>query len=105
MSNIPNKWNEIFGTQSQGKTDWINSYSNYICGSISSTMSTQDTFGILPIAMRVSSKTIGFDLVSVQPMLAPSMSLFYSSYDTINTRRIRKIKKLINRIEGWNLNI
>ena len=28
MSNIPNKWNEIFGTQSQGKTDWMNSYIN-----------------------------------------------------------------------------
>ena len=40
---------------------------------------------IMPIAMRVASQTIGMDLVSVQPMLAPLGELMYLDFNTGGT--------------------
>lgn len=37
---------------------------------------------ILPIATRVTSQTIGLDLVSVQPLAAPVGQIFYMDYKT-----------------------
>jgi hypothetical protein len=35
---------------------------------------------MLPIAMKMSAKLLGADLVSVQPMAAPTGKLFYMDY-------------------------
>jgi len=40
----------------------------------------------MPIMQKVSARTIGLDLVSVQPMSAPSPSLLYLDYQYINTK-------------------
>ena len=34
-----------------------------------------------PMALKVAAKTIGFDLVEVQPMAQPSGNLFYMDFD------------------------
>jgi hypothetical protein len=42
---------------------------------------TKETFGgLLPISMRVTSQTMGMDLVSVVPMAQPTGNLFYLDY-------------------------
>jgi hypothetical protein len=37
-------------------------------------------FNLLPLVMAVAERTIGMDLVSVQPMAGPSSQLFYIDY-------------------------
>lgn len=49
---------------------------------------------LLPIAMKVSAKTIGLDLVSVQPMPIPKMKLMYFDYK-YNETKFEKIKRKI----------
>jgi len=37
-------------------------------------------YGLLPIAMQVAARTVGMDLVSVQPLSAPNLDLMYLGF-------------------------
>jgi hypothetical protein len=52
-------------------------------------------FSILPLAMKVSARTIGLDLVSVQPLSAPTGILYYGDtiYETEEEKRAKIYKK------------
>lgn len=51
--------------------------------------------GILPLAMKVSARVIGLDLVSVQPLSAPKGIIYYSDsiYETEEEKRAKIYKK------------
>lgn len=49
--------------------------------------------GILPLAMKVSARVIGLDLVSVQPLSAPKGIIYYSIYETEEEKRAKIYKK------------
>jgi hypothetical protein len=56
---------------------------------------------IFPLMMQVASKTIGLDLVSVNPLPGPKMNLMYLDYtygDTLTQKRIKKIKSIYNKL-------
>jgi hypothetical protein len=84
------KWdNLIKNTYLTGsKATWIYQYT-----SLQSQTTTSSNF---PISMKVAAKTIGLDLVSVQPMSAPLGTLHYMDYDnnTKCTTRKRKINNI-----------
>lgn len=48
------------------------------------------TGGLLPLAMQVASKTIGMDLVAVQPISMPSLpyGIFHIDYDSDDDTQI-----------------
>lgn len=54
--------------------------------------------GLLPIAMKVSAKLIGLDLVSVQPMAAPSAQFYYGG----ETKSQREARLALERSEARN---
>jgi hypothetical protein len=90
------KWDNLIGNMglTGSKATWMSQYT----GLQSQNTSTSSSFtNILPIAMKVSAKTIGLDLVSVQPMSAPSGILPYIDYqygDTKHKTRKRKINNI-----------
>ena len=53
---------------------------------------------IFPLMMQVTSKTIGLDLVTVNPLPGPKMNLLYVDYNytSIQEERIKRIKKIKN---------
>jgi len=56
---------------------------------------------IFPLMMQVESKTIGLDLVSVNPLPGPKMTLGYLDFtygDTLTQKRIKKIKSIYNKL-------
>jgi hypothetical protein len=56
---------------------------------------------ILPIVQRISARTIGMDLVSVQPMSAPKGNLFYLDMVYNGPKKLtkyQKIKRVLNKI-------
>lgn len=53
---------------------------------------------LFPIAMKMSAKTIGLDLVEVKPMSAPKMNILYTDY-IYNSKNITR-KNKINNIFG-----
>lgn len=70
-----NKWAALIGT--------INSnQQNASIGNPSFPNSglTNQPFNILPIAIKVAAKTVGMNLVAVQPLGAPTGSLIYGDY-------------------------
>lgn len=79
---IQQKWAPILGSMgvTGSKADWLAEYAqNMKMGELShpggSTDDSTDNFpSILPMAMRVASRTIGMDLVSVSPLSGPGMS-------------------------------
>lgn len=62
-------------------------------------MGKNKNFDLFPIAMKVSAKTIGLDLVEVKPMSAPKMNLFYMNtvFDSKSTIRKNKINNIFNK--------
>jgi hypothetical protein len=89
------KWKDIIGniglTGSQAV--WMSQYAG-----LQSQSTTQSNFpSMFPIAMKVAAQTIGLDLVSTQPMSAPSGFISYIDYqygDTKHTTRKRKINNI-----------
>ena len=73
---IMKKWAPILGSmgmtgsQLDNLSQLVENQSNQILGETK----TEDFPSILPMAMKISAKTIGMDLVSVQPMPHPGMS-------------------------------
>ena len=77
MSNI-NKWKPIFESLGITNSHWGNisqlaeNQSKQILEE--NTLASEESTSILPISMKAAAKTIGFDLVSVQPLASPGMS-------------------------------
>lgn len=79
-NDIFNKWAPVIGTVSNDKLDWMKKYAESHSTYETATQSGFNLWGthtatasesfpnLFPIAMQVSAKTIGLDLVSVQPM-------------------------------------
>lgn len=53
-----------------------------------------------PLMMQVASKSIGLDLISVNPLPGPKMNLMYMDfkYGALTERRIKKIKSIYNKL-------
>ena len=73
--NLMDKWAPILGATQSEKLDWLSEYANYHSVYDSATASTLSSLqpkeefpSLLPLAMKVSAKTIGLDLVSVHPI-------------------------------------
>lgn len=78
--NTMKKWSPIFDNLniSDDKTNWLKTYaqnqldtpliSNDLSGG---TFDSSDFPSLLPLSMKTAAQTIGFDLVSVQPMASP----------------------------------
>ena len=100
MSSITNKFEAILGTQSSGKLDWITQYTNSINSyNTSSYTQSGNLFpDMLPIAMQVSAKTVGIDLVSVKPMSGPKGLLAFIDYKYGKKDRISKIRNIIDKV-------
>ena len=100
------KWAPIIDSMgvTGSKADWLSQYAQMQSNneSIQENTLASDTTefpSLLPIAMQVASKTVGLDLVSVQPLASPSMS--QEEVDRINNEvkkenRDGKIDSLID---------
>ena len=101
------KWSPIFDSMGVTNSHWGNlsqlaeNQSKQILEE--NTLSSEDTNtefpSLLPMAMKVASKTIGLDLVSVQPLASPGMS--QEEIDRINNEvkkenRDGKIESIID---------
>lgn len=80
---LMDKWVTVLGATQSEKIDWLSEYANQqdnmwgdttvygsTTGSLSSLQSKEEFPSLLPIAMKVTAKTIGLDLVSVNPIMA-----------------------------------
>ena len=100
------KWAPIFDSMGVTNSHWGNlsqlaeNQSKQILEENTSLENTNTEFpSLLPIAMKVASKTIGLDLVSVQPLASPGMS--QEEIDRINNEvkkenRDGKIESIID---------
>ena len=101
------KWAPIIDSMgvTGSKADWLSQYAQMQSNNESikentlASDTTTDFPSLLPISMQVASKTIGMDLVSVQPLASPSMS--QEEVDRINNEvkkenRDGKIDSLID---------
>ena len=89
------KWDNLIGNMglTGSKSTWMSQYA----GQSQTTTSTSSSFtNMLPIAMKVAARTVGLDLVSVQPMSAPLGTLHYMDYQYGNTKRTTRKKKINN---------
>ncbi len=76
---INKKWAPILGSigLTGSRADWMSQYAEMqsnqnINGNLSELQKEENTFdSILPLAIKVASKTIGNDLVTVQPLSSP----------------------------------
>lgn len=78
---IMKKWAPIIDSMgvTGSKADWFSQYAQMHSNNESkieeNTLASDTEFpSLLPIAMKVASKTVGLDLVSVQPLASPGMS-------------------------------
>lgn len=91
------KWDNLIGNMglTGSKANWMSQYAGL---QSQTTTSTSSTFpSIFPIAMKVAARTVGLDLVSVQPISAPLGTLHYMDYqygDTKSTTRKKKINNI-----------
>ena len=91
------KWDNLIGNMglTVSKVIWTSQYAGL---QSQTTTSTSSSFpNMFPIAMKIAAKTVGLDLVSVQPMSAPLNILPYIDYqygDTKHTTRKRKINNI-----------
>jgi hypothetical protein len=91
------KWDNLIGNMglTGSKATWMSQYAGL---QSQTTTSTSSSFtNMLPIAMKVAARTVGLDLVSVQPMSAPLGTLHYIDYqygDTKHKTRKRKINNI-----------
>ena len=101
------KWAPIIDSMGAtgSKADWLSQYAQMISNneSIEGNIPASDTItefpSILPMAMKVASKTIGMDLVNIKPLASPGMS--QEEVDRINNEvkkenRDSKIDALID---------
>jgi hypothetical protein len=78
---LVDKYEPLLGITQSEKLDWLSEYANQqdnmwkdttiygsTTGSLSSLQSKEDFPSLLPVAMKIAAKTIGLDLVSVQPI-------------------------------------
>lgn len=80
---IMKKWSNILGSMgmTEPKADWMSQYANAHLDNetqrnnkieqISESNTDNEFPSLLPIAMKISSQTIGLDIVSVKPMTGP----------------------------------
>ena len=75
------KWAPIIDSMgvTGSKADWLSQYAQMRSNNESkieeNTLTSDTEFpSLLPMAMQVASKTVGLDLVSVQPLASPRMS-------------------------------
>lgn len=90
------KWDNLIGNMglTGSKATWMSQYAGL---QSQTTTSTSSSFtNMLPIAMKVAARTVGLDLVSVQPMSAPLGTLHYMDYQYGNTKRTTRKKKINN---------
>ena len=89
------------------KYDWMNQYAslhqiqqNYQpIGTASGTSSVYQNFpNMMPLAMQVASKTVGFDLVSVQPISMPTGQLSYIDFKYGEKDRKKAIEYLLEEL-------
>ena len=73
--NLMDKWQAVLGTTSSNdKLNWMTEYAEHhklydsATSSLSSLQPKEEFPSLLPLAMKVSAKTIGLDLVSVNPI-------------------------------------
>ena len=91
-----NKWDNLIGNMglTGSKATWMSQYAGL---QSQTTTSTSSSFtNMLPIAMKVAARTVGLDLVSVQPMSAPLGILPYMNYQYGNTKRTTRKRKINN---------
>ena len=90
------KWDNLIGNMglTGSKATWMSQYVGLQSQTITSTSSSFTN--MLPIAMKVAARTVGLDLVSVQPMSAPLGTLHYMDYQYGNTKRTTRKKKINN---------
>ena len=72
---LMDKWAPVLGVTQSEKLNWMAEYANHhqvydsaTSSSLSSLQPKEEFPSLLPLAMKVSAKTIGLDLVSVQPI-------------------------------------
>ena len=101
------KWAPIIDSMgvTGSKADWLSQYAQMISNneSIEENTLTSDTTefpSILPMAMKVASKTIGMDLVNIKPLASPGMS--QEEVDRINNeiKKENRDSKIDALIEG-----
>ena len=102
------KWAPIIDSMgvTGSKADWLSQYAQMISNneSIEENTLTSDTTtefpSLLPIAMKVASKTIGMDLVNIKPLASPGMS--QKEVDRINNevKKENRDSKIDALIEG-----
>ena len=78
------KWAPIIDSMgvTGSKADWLSQYAQIQSNNeskieentLASNTTTDEFPSLLPMAMKVASKTVGLDLVSVQPLASPGMS-------------------------------
>ena len=102
------KWAPIIDSMgvTGSKADWLSQYAQMISNneSIEGNTLTSDTTtefpSLLPMAMKVASKTIGMDLVNIKPLASPGMS--QEEVDRINNevKKENRDSKIDALIEG-----
>ena len=102
------KWEPIIDSMgvTGSKADWLSQYAQMISNneSIEGNTLTSDTTtefpSLLPMAMKVASKTIGMDLVNIKPLASPGMS--QKEVDRINNevKKENRDSKIDALIEG-----
>jgi hypothetical protein len=104
------KWAPIIDSMgvTGSKADWLSQYSQMLSNNESkieeNTLASDTTTefpSLLPIAMQVASKTIGLDLVSVQPLASPG-GMSQEEVDRINNevKKENRDGKIDSLIEG-----
>ena len=102
------KWAPIIDSMGAtgSKADWLSQYAQMLSNSesIEENTLTSDTTtefpSLLPMAMKVASKTIGMDLVNIKPLASPGMS--QEEVDRINNevKKENRDSKIDALIEG-----
>ena len=102
------KWAPIIDSMgvTGSKADWLSQYAQMISNneSIEGNTLTSDTTtefpSLLPMAMKVASRTIGMDLVNIKPLASPGMS--QEEVDRINNeiKKENRDSKIDALIEG-----
>lgn len=95
-SGITNKWKfflDIYEQTDGIETTNLNHFDDYVQGY------NGGDWSLLPITIKIAPKTIGIDLVSVQPMSAPIGNIF--AYNNIISRKeiIRRRKEKISKLK------
>ena len=101
------KWAPIIDSMgvTGSKADWLSQYAQMISNNESkieeNTLASDTEFpSILPMAMKVASRTIGMDLVNIKPLASPGMS--QEEVDRINNeiKKENRDSKIDALIEG-----